>query len=120
MPGTVKTVIAVYGTFMKGGADYDHLLAFKATFIKNAIVKGYKMYDHRGERLFPFILDGTPEDSVIVQIYRVGPKGLNNVALYHEDRLVGCHSGDLSLIERSAAGNPNDCPYIRKEVAAID
>src|SRR5271157_330128 len=109
MPGTVKTVIAVYGTFMKGGPDYDHLLAFKATFIKNAIVKGYKMYDHRGERLFPFILDGTPEDSVIVQIYRVGPKGLNNVALYHEDRLVGCHSG-----------NPNDCPYIRKEVAAID
>jgi gamma-glutamylcyclotransferase (GGCT)/AIG2-like uncharacterized protein YtfP len=105
MPQVQKTVIAVYGTLREGMAMHDVITAHQATFISKSVVKGFKMYDRNGDRSYPFILDGAPEDQITVELYRVGPKGLAKV-----DALEG-YNPQESVV---------DCRFLRKEVHTVD
>lgn len=104
MPGE-KTVVAVYGTVREGMANHETITAHKAAFIRKTKVKGYKIYDHNGDRTFPMAFEGTPEDELVVELYRLGPKGL--AAL---DGLEGYKSTWPS----------SECRYIRKQVVTVD
>ena len=68
----VKKVVALYGSLRKDGSDFKKLSGKKPTLLSQKRIEGYKLYDMAGKAA---VMAGTPEDSILVDIFRVGPQG---------------------------------------------
>ena len=85
-----KKVVAVFGSFRKDGSEHQVLAVKKPTFLSQKRISGYKLYDMAGKAE---VQTGNPEDSVLVDIFRVGPQGIEVLneaydAADHADVLV--------------------------------
>jgi gamma-glutamylcyclotransferase (GGCT)/AIG2-like uncharacterized protein YtfP len=87
-----KKIVAVYGTLRKGGdLNSKYMERYRSTFLKTGVLKGYSLYDMNG---IPGIEEGSAEDKVVVDVFRVGPKGL--AAL---DQLEGAYERKAVTLE---------------------
>ena len=105
MPRVEKTLVGAYGTLRKGALNEGRMAEHKATFVKRTKIAGYKLYDHYADGDIPFILEGEETDTVVVDVFRMGPKGLKVVD---------------ELEQYNAEWEPENCRYIRKEVQTVD